>query len=97
MSQSVDFKIVYDGESLRNHSMNVKYLAPSLLSLSNLFDEANKVLNGNKTSLKLQIKAHEAGSFEILLELHQSISSQLTNFLTSDFVVSILKYNKKRS
>lgn len=90
MSQFVEFKVAYDGEALRSHTMDVRDLAPALLSLGQLFDEANRVLNGDKVTVSLQIKAHEEGSFEILLHLYQSIGDQLTQFLVGDFVTSII-------
>ena len=76
--------------ALREHSMDVRDLAPALLSVGQLFDEANRVLNGDRTSVKLQVKAHAPGSFEILLELYQTIGSQVSQFLTGDFVTSAL-------
>jgi hypothetical protein len=90
MSDNTDFKISYDGVALREHSMDVRDLAPALLSVGQLFDEANRVLNGDRTSVKLQVKAHAPGSFEILLELYQTIGSQVSQFLTGDFVTSAL-------
>ncbi len=90
MTQTIEFKISYDGQALQNHSMDVRDLAPSLLALGKLFDEANHILNGEKTSVKLQVRAHELGSFEILFELYQSLGNQLSHFLTSDFVISAL-------
>lgn len=54
MNQSTEFKIIYDGESLKNHSMEIRDLAPALLALGNLFDEVNRILNGDKAAIKLQ-------------------------------------------
>lgn len=84
------FTVCYDGEALNSHQMDVRDLGPALMSLGQLFDEANRVLNGDKVSIKIQVKAHQAGSFEILFEAVQSISSQLSSFLTGDFVSSAL-------
>jgi len=87
MSQSqAKFSVAYDGNALRTHSMDVRDLAPALLSLGQLFDEANRILNGDKASVKLQVKAHNEGSFEIVFELWQSYGSQITDFLSGDFV-----------
>lgn len=90
MSQSTEFKIIYDGEALQKHSMEVRDLAPALLALGNLFDEANRILNGDKATIKLQVKAHEAGSFEIHLVLFQSLADQISHFLSGDYITSII-------
>ncbi len=90
MLKKAAFKIAYDGEALRDHSMDVRDLAPALLSLGKLFDAANFALNGDKAEIKLQVKAHSAGSFEVALELFQSFGAQVSNLLTGDFVTSVL-------
>lgn len=90
MKETAEFKIIYDGSDLQNNRMNVKDLAPALLSISQLFEEANRVLNGNETTIKLHIQAVEAGSFVTCLELCQSIKAQVSGFLTGDFVTSVL-------
>lgn len=90
MTDSAEFKINYDGEALVSHSMDVKDLAPALLAFGQLFDEANSVLNQNKASVRLQVKAKTPGSFEIFFQLWQSYGSQITGFLTGDNVTSAL-------
>jgi hypothetical protein len=90
MSRKAAFKIAYDGQAVLNHSMDVRDLAPALLSLGKMFDAANLALNGDKASIKLEVKAYSAGSFEVALELFQSWGSQVTHFLAGDFVTSIL-------
>src|SRR5579862_4489431 len=90
MPKKAAFKIAYDGEALRDHSMDVRDLAPALLSLGKLFDAANLVLNGDKATINLQVKAHSAGSFEVALELFQSFGTQVSQFLVGDFVTSVL-------
>lgn len=90
MTKNAEFRIAYEGAALREHTMDVRDLSPALLSLGQLFDEANRILNGDKVSINLQIKAHEAGSFEILLQLYQSFGDQVSHFLAGDFVTSVL-------
>ena len=90
MSKKAAFKIAYDGEALRDHSMDVRDLAPALLSLGKLFDAANLALNGDKATIKLQVKAHSAGSFEVALELFQSWGSQVSHFLAGELVISVI-------
>lgn len=90
MSDLAEFKIAYDGEALRSHIMDVRDLAPALLAFGKLFDESNRVLNGNKTTVKLQVKATSPASFDILFQLDQSFIEQVTGLLTGDMVTSAL-------
>ncbi len=90
MSSRAVFTVSYDGDALKTHQMDVRDLGPALLSLGQLFDEANRVLNGDKVSIKVHVQAHQSGSFEIIFEAIQSVSSQLSGFLTGDFVTSAL-------
>jgi hypothetical protein len=70
--------------------MDVRELGPALLSLGQLFDEANRVLNADKAKVSLHVKAHTAGSFEVLLTLSQSFPAQIADFLTGEAVASVL-------
>lgn len=90
MSDLAEFKIAYDGEALRSHIMDVRDLAPALLAFGKLFDESNRVLNGNKTTVKLQVKATSPASFDIVFQLDQSFIEQVTGLLTGDMVTSAL-------
>ena len=90
MSQRADFKIVYDGPDLRDHLMDVRDLAPALLSASQLIERANCLLNGDRVTIKLEVRALQAGSFEIWLELSQSLYDQAARFLSGDLIESAL-------
>lgn len=89
-SNRAAFTVSYGGAALETHAMDVRDLGPALMSLGQLFDEANRILNGDKVFIKVQVKAHTQGSFEICLEAVQSLSSQLSGFLTGDVVTSAL-------
>lgn len=86
----VGFTVSYDGEALQNNQMDVRDLGPALLSLGQLFDEANRVLNGDKTSVKIHVKALKTGSFGIEFLVNQNLVGQITGFLTGDMVTSAL-------
>lgn len=90
MSDEARFEIAYDGEALRSNSMDVRDLGPALMSLGQLFDEANRVLNDDKTSIHLKVVAQTPGSFEISLLLTTSIPQDITSFLAGDYVTSAL-------
>lgn len=88
MSETASFTVAYDGASLRSHTMDVRDLAPAMLSLGNLFDEVNRVINGKESTIKVHVKAQTAGSFHIAFEISQSFGSQITGFLTGSAITS---------
>ncbi len=90
MTAKTAFRIAYDGAALRDHAMDVRDLAPALLSFGQLLERANFLLNGDKASVRLNVRALSSGSFGIDLELAQSLYTQATQFLTGDFIVSAL-------
>jgi hypothetical protein len=70
--QEVDvstFTISYDGEALADHRMPVRELAPALLALGEAFDRASVIVNEDRVRVTLDIRATEAGSFDIDLVL----------------------------
>jgi len=87
MIDSAEMAIAYDGEALKTHSMDVRDLGPALMSWGLAFDEANRVLNGDRAEVKLHVKAHEPGSFEILLEVQQHLPA-ITHFFAGEEVTA---------
>ena len=83
MSQS-KFSVAYDGESLKNGAMDVRDLAPALLAVGELFNEANSILNGKSAEVKVNVTATGLGSFEVFLEVDLSYISQLLTLMNSD-------------
>lgn len=88
--ESTTFTVSYDGPALESHSMDVKDLAPALMNLAQLFEDANKVLNGNDAQIRLNIKAAKQGSFQIDFEAMQSVMAAGVMFLSGEHLVSIL-------
>lgn len=82
------FTIAYDGDALRDHSMDVRDLAPALLGVGKLFEAANAALNGEEAQTKIHVKALNAGSFEITFQVLQSIPSHILSILTGNFVTA---------
>jgi hypothetical protein len=68
----VQLDIAFEGDAVNNGQMNVRDLAPSMLAIGTLFESANKVLNGERADIGVNVKATTAGSFHILYEVIQS-------------------------
>lgn len=65
--------IAFQGEAVSG-VMDVRDLAPALLSTSNLLEEANRVVNGADSNVQLLVTSDfRKGSFEVGLELVQNL------------------------
>ncbi|HYD50183.1 MAG TPA: hypothetical protein VEB21_17630 [Terriglobales bacterium] len=70
------FEIVYDGPALERHEMDVRELAPALLAISDLCQEANRVLNGQAAELAVHVQSDfKPGCFSVSLAV-QTIAEQ---------------------
>lgn len=76
------FIIAYDGDALRDHSIDIRTLTPTLLAVSDLVREANNIINGEDVKVKTGIKAFEAGSFEIHFEVVESFIKNILNYFS---------------
>lgn len=77
-----EFQLAYDGPALRTGSMDVNQLASSLLAVGDLVQDANRVLNGDRTEVSLRVRSDfKKGSFEVALLLDHSLLEQAKNLL----------------
>jgi hypothetical protein len=75
--------VVYDGSALKNNEMDIRELAPALLAIADIFEEANRILNKNDAKISVKVKASfEHGSFGIDLSIAQNF--QIFSDLISD-------------
>ena len=61
--------------------MDVRDLAPALLSLGRLIDASNSAINGDKVPIKIEAKALSTGSFEISIDTIISIWGTIKTLL----------------
>jgi hypothetical protein len=78
---TASLQIVYDGPALASHEMEVRDLAPALLALGELFEEANATLNHGKSKVSVSVKgSFKTGCFAIDIAVTQSIIQQAQDF-----------------
>lgn len=84
MAQTEQFQIVYDGPALQSHEMDVRDLAPALLAISDVLDEANKITNGDKTKVQVNVRgSFKTGSFGIDFSVIQGGIDGFTSLFNS--------------
>lgn len=70
------FKVKYDGPALAQHAMDVRDLAPTLLSTGDICRDANRQVNGDSSKVDVLINPEaDQGSFIAgLFTLHRTES-----------------------
>ncbi len=80
MSKS-SFYVVYDGPALESNQMDVRDLAPALLALGDVLEEANYVINGDHAKVSLNVRASfKTGCFGIEFDVVQGMLSHALDF-----------------
>jgi hypothetical protein len=71
---SEKFQLTYAGETVNGGAMSVYELAPALIAVGDLIKDANRLFNGDRSSIDLSVQADfKKSSFEIDLLLNQQM------------------------
>jgi hypothetical protein len=91
MSQTTHFRLGFDGFALSQHEMEINQLAPALLALSNILEEAAKQVSHGEGKASIRVRGNiKSGSIEIDLTVLTSLIENLTNFLSGNSVTAVL-------
>ena len=90
MSESQCFRIKYNGEALADHTIDINDLAPALLALSDIIQEANNIANDDRSRISVKVKATETGCFQIWIQAAQSLTDQTVSFLGGAHITALV-------
>lgn len=82
MDSQATFQVVYDGDAVEQGEMDIRDLAPALLSLGWLIEEANRRANGTDQPVSVKFKAVAKGSLVVNLLLDVPFWQSLTSLFT---------------
>lgn len=85
------FTIAFDGPDLKAGRMDVRDLAPALLSLGRVIEASNRAINGPDHPVKIEAVATGIGSFEVGIDVILPMWESLRGLLTSSDVDGALK------
>jgi len=89
MNDTAYFQIVYDGPALENNEMDVRELAPSLVAIADLLEEANAIVNGGGTKVNVNVHgSFKNGSFGIDFNLIQTTFQGFLSLFGSDNITA---------
>jgi hypothetical protein len=83
------FHVLYDGPALANNQMDVRELAPALLSLGHLLEQANAALNDGRAKVSVKVSASfKTGCFGIELDIVQTLVQQVQILFSADNIAN---------
>lgn len=84
------FHLTYDGPALATHEMSARDLAPALIAVSDLLEQANLTLNGERARVAVTVKASfRTGCFGIDFGVAQDVGRFLRMFTGEEAVGAV--------
>ncbi len=90
MPESKGFRIRYNGEALADHSIEINDLAPALIAVSDLIQEANSMANKGGATISVKVKATETGCFQIWIQTAQMTAHDVRELLDGPNVTALV-------
>jgi len=82
-------QMAYEGDAVATHMMEVNDLAPALLAIGDLCKNSNRVINGDKVSVKVFVKSDfENKCFQIDFQVLQTLYGQVMELLQDARITS---------
>lgn len=76
-----NFSLIYDTESTKKHEVDASILGISILSMHDALQDADKVINGEESEIKINVVANKPGSFGVEFVVTQMLPNA-TDILT---------------
>lgn len=85
MSDTANFQIIYAGTALETNEMDVRELAPALVAVADLLEEANFIINGGGSKINVNVHgSFKSGSFGIDFVVIHAIYQSIMTILNSE-------------
>lgn len=91
--KSTRITLRYDGEAFDEHSMDAIQIADAIKGVATSLIQADKLLNGEESDLKVQVVAFQDGCFGTVLDILQSNITNIDVLKAMGFVVGSLATN----
>ena len=76
------FKVIFRGPAFEDGEIDLRDLAPAMLSLGDFFKAASDALNNERVTTSVRVKATDHACFEIDLSVAQTIKDAVASLLT---------------
>jgi hypothetical protein len=75
------FRLIYDGEAVRDGEMDVADLAPALMGVGQLLKAAGRVMYGEESDVRVRVRTMKDGSFDVHLAAAVKTAGSLWDWL----------------